>query len=158
MVTTPRGIHERDSGATASLCLGLTLVLSRSSGSPPANTWSAHGRIAFARANDVDGWQVYIMSADGSDPLRLLSKDDSRISIALAWSPDGTRIVFGSHKRGGQTGISDFWVIASLDVSGSGGWTTHLETGATRQLILDAEPRTFPDHVDHQVAWSPVRP
>ena len=75
MVTTPRGIHERDSGATASLCLGLTLVLSRSSGSPPANTWSAHGRIAFARANDVDGWQVYIMSGRRfSLPTRITSR------------------------------------------------------------------------------------
>jgi Tol biopolymer transport system component len=57
--------------------------------------WSPDGqRIAFARGNPLDRSRngIWVMNADGSDPVQLThGPDDGRPK----WSPDGRRIAFG---------------------------------------------------------------
>jgi len=60
-------------------------------------SWSPDGtKIAFAKEHDETG--IYLMNADGTDPMqlsqaRVAGQDDSG---GLAWSPDGTKIAFVS--------------------------------------------------------------
>lgn len=96
-------------------------------------------RIAFSLlasgANDED---IYVMTADGSNPTRLT--DDPGYDYAPAWSPDGGRIAF---VRDG-----DLWVMRS-----NGTETRRLTTG----LIVDA-PTWSPDgrHLAFTVASAKV--
>jgi len=56
-----------------------------------------NGKIAFA--SDRDGqYEIYVMSADGTNPIRLTNSLGS--DIQLNWSPDGTRIAFISNRTG----------------------------------------------------------
>ncbi len=62
--------------------------------------WSPDGkRLAFAsnRASNVDGWDLYVMDADGSNVVRLTV---GGMNSAPAWSPDGTKIAFAGMKDG----------------------------------------------------------
>jgi Tol biopolymer transport system component len=60
----------------------------------------ANGRIVFA--SDRDGAQdVYVMAADGSGQTRLT--DAAGDDEYPMWSPDGTKIVFSSHREGTAT-------------------------------------------------------
>ena len=56
-------------------------------------TWSPDGRkIAFIRANYAgDGWQLYLMNADGSYLHRLVCGVAGQ---GAAWSPDGSAVAF----------------------------------------------------------------
>ncbi len=66
--------------------------------------WSPDGaRILYCRNADVggqvtDNWEVWVMDRDGSHQ-RQLTNDPAR-DYPLAWSPDGSRIVFFSDRLG----------------------------------------------------------
>ncbi len=62
-------------------------------------SWSPDGsKIVFH--SDRDGYyQIYIMNADGSNPVRLISSESE--DTLPAWSPDGNKIAFTSNRSGG---------------------------------------------------------
>jgi len=63
--------------------------------------WSPDGkRIAFASNRDGE-FEIYVMNADGSNPVR---RTNAPINEAPAWSPDGKKIAFSS-LRNGHLGI-----------------------------------------------------
>jgi Tol biopolymer transport system component/DNA-binding winged helix-turn-helix (wHTH) protein len=55
-------------------------------------------RIAFIRDVEASLRDVYILPADGGEPTRLTS--DNRQVSGLAWSSDGTSVIFSSDRRG----------------------------------------------------------
>lgn len=60
-------------------------------------------RIAFA-SNTDGNYEIYVMNADGSAPVRITR--DAAEDSAPAWSPDGKRIIFSSD-RGGKLAIHE---------------------------------------------------
>jgi TolB protein len=91
--------------------------------------WSRDGtRIAFSSGRDRNGkWctsdecgyngELYVMNADGSEPLRLTRSrgDDS----APAWSPDGRRIVFASNRNNRKRFPGEDTEVYSVGADGS---------------------------------------
>jgi Tol biopolymer transport system component len=62
--------------------------------------WSPDGRkIAFMRGFGGGITQIYVMKADGSDPVPLTDSNDGR-NAGPDWSPDGRRIAFTSTRDG----------------------------------------------------------
>jgi Tol biopolymer transport system component len=99
--------------------------------------WSPDGtRIAHVsdRAAIGQGFDIWLMNADGSDPRQLTSAPESEVSPA--WSPDGERIAYGIERRDGQTIVG-----YEIHVVGADGSDPHLLEGS---LTADAAP-----------AWSP---
>jgi TolB protein len=76
------------------LALALLLVLPAAAADP--------GRIAFVSNRDGNS-EIYVMDADGSDPVRLTN--DGAADIYPAWSPDGSRIAFVSSGDGSSLHI-----------------------------------------------------
>lgn len=69
-------------------------------GSDVEPAWSPDGaRIAF-RSDRSGNEEIYIMNADGSNPVRLTS--DPAHDGSPAWSPDGAQIAFTSNRDGDQ--------------------------------------------------------
>ena len=69
--------------------------------------WSPDGsRILFTSERDGNG-EVYVMNADGSNPVNLTNNPASDAAWAGAWSPDGTKIVF----KTGRTGDGEIFVM-----------------------------------------------
>ena len=70
--------------------------------------WSADGsKIAFESNREVN-YAVWVMNADGSNPVRLTDPDPRTAAGAPSWSPDGTRIAYEQN--------GDIWV---MNVDGS---------------------------------------
>ncbi len=94
-------------------------------------TWSPDGtRIAFR--SDRDGnFEIYVMDADGSNPVNLT--DHSASERSPAWSPDGTKILFTSNRDGNEE-------VYVMDADGSS------PTNLTNNPALDAgRPAWSPD-------------
>jgi len=92
--------------------------------------WSPDGtRIAFVGKRPEEIFGIYVMSADGSDPIRLTSQEYE--AQYPEWSPDGSRIAFTVV----QGGKFDIYV---MNADGSG----------VRQLTHSADEDNWPE-------WSP---
>ena len=85
--------------------------------------------IAFRRGNRVDSSEIYVMDADGSNAVNLTN--NATDDYQPAWSPDGSKIAFGSYRNGN----SEIYV---MDADGSN--AVNLTNNAAR---------------DDQPAWSP---
>ena len=63
--------------------------------------WSPDGtRIAFARLDGPDNYNIYVMNADGSGVTRLTA--EPRSDRYPAWSPDGSKIAFRGYPPSGS--------------------------------------------------------
>jgi hypothetical protein len=69
------------------------------------------GSIAFETNRDGN-FEVYVMDADGSNPINLTNNPGVDGVVTPAWSPDGTRIAFGRNLESG----TDVYV---MDADGS---------------------------------------
>ena len=98
--------------------------------------WSPDGsRIAFVGASE-EGFDLYVMNADGTDITKLtdLPGDETQ----PAWSPDGDRIAYSWDDLGDprfRTGIS----VVNADGTGS---TELVSRGRTRSCTARRGPRT----------------
>jgi len=96
----------------------------------PTLTGRGGGVLAFA-SWEGDGWQIYLVNADGSERTKVTAGVAG--GYEPAWSPDGTRIVF------------QFLGLFIAD----------LGTGAIRRLPLDGKSDALPNEYLVKPAWSP---
>jgi hypothetical protein len=93
--------------------------------------WSPDAERIVFRSPTSDGYEIFVMDADGSNRVRLTN--NAEYDSAPAWSPDGTKIVF-SRSSGGN---DEIWIMSA---DGTG------ETRLTNTAgIIEGEP-----------AWQPV--
>ena len=64
-------------------------------------------KIAFTSVQYGQAAEIYVMDADGANPINLTNHP--KVDTWPAWSPDGTRIAFQSNRDGN----SDIYVMAA---------------------------------------------
>lgn len=114
---------------------GTLMRLTSSPADDVVPVWSPDGsRLAFVSNRD-GSYELYAMNADGSSPIRLTDNPAAdgfdfvsqfEAYYGLAWSPDGTRLVFLSDRDGNLE-------LYALD----GAITTRLTTNAARDAFPD---------------------
>jgi len=111
--------------------------------------WSPDGtKIAFVRgpvSGTVDDGDLYVMNADGSNQTRLVdgtsTPTTSSLVNSVAWSPDGTTLVFSQDVAIGEDEL--------FTMPAAGGVATRLTMSAGRdELPFWATAASFPLHVD----------
>jgi len=135
------------------------------------------GRIAFIAEREEGNPDLFVMDDAGDRPIRLVGDGDKGVSAEShpSFSPDGTRMVFGSDREG----TNDIWAI-NLDGTGLTRLTsgdlpsieptfspdgtriafTGLRAGNADIYVMDADGRnrrqvTTADGTDYRPAWSP---
>lgn len=104
--------------------------LTQGSGSDRNTAWSAGGtRIAFARSGN-DGYEVYIVDADGSN-VRAVTSVAAESAPSPSWSPDGSRIALD---------VDGAIHVVSIDGTGLRRLSPELPKG-----VLDMSPSWSPD-------------
>jgi hypothetical protein len=81
--------------------------------------WSPDGtRIVYSsdRSGDFDDHEIWVMNADGTNPIRLTDSPGIAASIYPRWSPDGSRIVYAASDDFYYSG----WDIYVMNADGSG--------------------------------------
>ncbi len=115
----------------------VALLVSLAPSAAPAAT---NGRIAFVAGAEANTQEVWTIAPDGSDPVQLTN--DDVYDDDVAYSPDGTKLVFTSDRDGD----SDIWI---MDADGSSPMQIVDHRGA------DAEPTWSPDAT--QIAYETFR-
>lgn len=90
----------------------------------PIDSTTLSGKIVYSYEDDI-----YVMNADGSNPTRLTT--DPAADFDPAWSPDGTKIAFRSHRDGDPE-------VYVMNADGSGQTNLSADSGS-----------------DYSPAWSP---
>lgn len=105
--------------------------------------WSPDGSmLAFAGPgpeNHRQGWDIYVMSADGSNVQNLTNHP--AVDLDPSWSPDGSRILFRSRRAEPLGGVSE-------DESNERLYTIHPDGSALTELTTDTTITQSP-------TWSP---
>lgn len=125
-------------GAATTLVTGTAVINYVASGS-----WSPDGtKITFGSNRDNGGaagaYDVYTMNADGTNQTRLTFDGSSNTNGIWAWSPDGSRIYFGSNKDGDAKGE-----LYSIKPDGSDQQLV-LKSAATDYNAVVIQPLTIP--------------
>jgi len=95
--------------------------------------WSPDGsKLAVEWSSPSEGWDLWVMNADGSAPLRLTQTPEV-LEGWMKWSPDGTSLAFSAAN---ESGGSDIYVV-SVD-------------GGPVQTLTDQGP-----HQNGTATWSP---
>jgi Divergent InlB B-repeat domain/WD40-like Beta Propeller Repeat len=111
--------------------------------------WSPDGtKIAFVRgpvSGTVNDGDLYVMNADGSNQTLLVdgtsTPTTSSLVNSVAWSPDGTKLVFSQDVAIGEDEL--------FTIPAAGGTKTHLTMSAGRdELPFWAAAASFPLHVE----------
>jgi hypothetical protein len=100
---------------------------------PQTPALKANGKIAFVSDRDGND-EIYVMDADGGNPTQLTNNPAGDGDVEPNWSPDGTRIVFTSHRHG-----DDNTEIYVMNADGSN------QTRLTNNTVHDFEPAWSPD-------------
>ncbi len=150
--------------------------------------WSPDGtKIAFTSSRDFpgltgnvgNGFEVYVMNADGSNPTRLTN--NSTVDGGPSWSPDGTKIAFNSQRTGlplvfvmnangsNQVNVTQSTTLDSGDPEWSPDGTTIAftsynrvgQTNADEIFLMNADGSnirriTFASFDEHDLAWQPL--
>jgi Tol biopolymer transport system component len=120
----PSHLHVMDSNGTD------LRQLTQRSGSDRNAAWSSGGtRIAFARSGN-DGYEVYVMDADGANVTAVTSVA-AESAPSPAWSPDGSRIALD---------VNGAIYVVSIDGTGLRRLSPALPKG-----VLDMSPSWSPD-------------
>lgn len=133
---------------------GLT-QLTRDSGRNGSPTWSPDGKqIAFTSNRDTDGKaKIWVMNADGSNqreiPNSNIDKGSTFPNIQLAWSPDGTKILF-THYRACPGDLE-----VAIHVMNADGNNTRLLTNDPNSCGVYSSPRWSPDGTKIVTSFSP---
>jgi hypothetical protein len=91
--------------------------------------WSPDGaRIAFS-SNRISNAEIWVMDADGTDPVRLTQ--NAGTDYLPAWSPDGTRIAFSSNQTGN-------WDVIMMNADGTG--QTNLTNASSQDVAAAWSP------------------
>ncbi|MFO8174443.1 MAG: hypothetical protein R6T96_09190 [Longimicrobiales bacterium] len=70
--------------------------------------WSPDGsKLAVEWSSPGEGWDPWVMNADGTDPLRLTRTPDI-LESWMQWSPDGSRLAFSADN---ETGGHDIYTV-----------------------------------------------
>ena len=100
-------------------------------------------KIAFTRGGNIRG-DICVMNADGTNVVTIVPGADFIISRSPSWSPDGTRLVFFSNRRGAGF---ELWVV-NANGSGLVRLTTSIQIGGDSQgpiFSADTDPAWSPD-------------
>jgi Tol biopolymer transport system component len=101
--------------------------------------------VAFMSRRDGD-WEIYRISSDGSDLLRLT--EDGANDGLPAWSPDGSTIAFASD-RGGE------WGMWAMTADGQGHTRLFALPGAPDGIVADQPDYSSRGWVEERISWSP---